>query len=65
MVMVDSAPGASLGVPPPNHQFSISPGLAAALHAKYMGDEGGDEAAAMMANFYAAAAAAAVAELEK
>ncbi|GAA5802922.1 hypothetical protein HPULCUR_008397 [Helicostylum pulchrum] len=66
MVMVDSAPGASLGVPPPNnHQFSISPSLAAALHAKYMGDEGGDEAAAMMANFYAAAAAAAAAELEK
>lgn len=63
MVMVDSAPGASLGVPPPNHQFSISPSLAAALHAKYMTEEGGDEqqAAAMMANFYAAAAA----ELEK
>lgn len=37
MVMVDSAPGASLGVPPPtNHPFTISPSLAAALHAKYM-----------------------------
>lgn len=62
MVMVDSAPGASLGVPPPNHQFSISPSLAAALHAKYMTEEGDEQqAAAMMANFYAAAAA----ELEK
>ncbi|KAG2199815.1 hypothetical protein INT47_009428, partial [Mucor saturninus] len=58
MVMVDSAPGASLGVPPPNHQFSISPSLAAALHAKYMTEEGDEQqAAAMMANFYAAAAA--------
>lgn len=64
MVMVDSTPGASLGVTLPG-QFSISPSLAAALQAKYMiGDEDGaneDQTAAMMASFYAAAAAAAAA----
>ena len=55
MVIVDSAPGASLGVAPPTN-FSINPTLAAALHATY--SEGGDD---MMANYYAAAAAAAAA----
>lgn len=65
MVMVDSTPGASLGVTLPG-QFSINPNLAAALQAKYMiNDEDGvnneDQTAAMMANFYAAAAAAAAA----
>lgn len=69
MVMVDSAPGASLGVTLPG-QFSISPGLAAALQNKYRipttGDSldessSEDQTAAMMANFYAAAAAAAAA----
>lgn len=65
MVMVDSAPGASLGVALPG-QFSISPGFAAALQSKYRvttGD-GSDESStenptsAMMVNFYAAFAAA-------
>ncbi|KAF1800687.1 hypothetical protein FB192DRAFT_1328006 [Mucor lusitanicus] len=65
MVMMDSTPGASLGVTLPG-QFSINPNLAAALQAKYMvHDEDGvnneDPTAAMMANFYAAAAAAAAA----
>ncbi|KAI7905310.1 armadillo-type protein [Cokeromyces recurvatus] len=66
MVMVDSAPGASLGVPT---QFSISPSLAAALHAKYMlqnedMNDGEDKTTAtMVANFYAAAAAAAAATI--
>ncbi|KAI9481043.1 MAG: armadillo-type protein [Benjaminiella poitrasii] len=71
MVMVDSAPGATLGVSLPT-QFSISPGLAAALHAKYAAmhydpndndTNGGlvqtEDPTAMMANFYAAAATAA------
>ncbi|OBZ87455.1 Pumilio domain-containing protein C56F2.08c [Choanephora cucurbitarum] len=69
MVLVDSAPGASLGVTLPG-QFSINPSLAAALQAKYMMsgnsnenhiNTNDDQTAAMMANFYAAAAAAAAA----
>ncbi|KAI8364829.1 armadillo-type protein [Choanephora cucurbitarum] len=69
MVLVDSAPGASLGVTLPG-QFSINPSLAAALQAKYMMsgnsnenhiNPNDDQTAAMMANFYAAAAAAAAA----
>ncbi|KAI8355680.1 hypothetical protein BD560DRAFT_426570 [Blakeslea trispora] len=67
MVLVDSAPGASLGVTLPR-QFSINSSLAAALQAKYMVpnnpnedhmNPNDDQTAAMIANFYAAAAAAA------
>ncbi|CEP19286.1 hypothetical protein [Parasitella parasitica] len=64
MVIVDSTPGASLGVTLPG-QFSINPGLAAALQAKYkISDQDGaseEQAAFMVTNFYAAAAAAATA----